>query len=214
MISIRKASLGMQILPYSCCILSGLHRCDMLLCIELPIPGALTTLLLAGGAQGNSCHSSEPGSSCCPHQTVVQQTTIPQRLGKPRTCCVQMPWEPGSLHGECQVHQPCTQWHAQIVSGDSDSALLLGRCKDKNPTHSLTKAQQSSRAMREYNTEGAIQMVLGHCFSGNSLAFLQLSCPAETLNKLLFPAVEEGHVLFFSPKQEKGGILPPLAPSD
>lgn len=147
MISIKKL-LRILILPYSCCIFPGFHGCDMLPCIEVPIPGTLTILLLAGGAQGNSCRSPKPGSSCCPHQTVAQQTTIPQRLGKPRACCVQMPREPGSLPGECQVHQLAHSDMPRLCQVTQTLLYRWGRCKDKNPAHSLTKAQQSSRAMR------------------------------------------------------------------
>lgn len=51
-------------------------------------------------------------------------------------------------------------------------------------------------------------MVLGHYLSGNLLACLQLSCPAEILNKPLFFQLLNKAMLFFQPQTGEGDILP------
>lgn len=120
-------SLGIQSLLYSCYIISVFHQCNIKPHTELPIPGTLTVLLFAAGAQGNSCSYPQPGSWHCPYQTRPWWQMMPQRLGKPRTCCLQPPWASGSLSGECQIHQPPHSWRVWILLDDSGSALSLGK---------------------------------------------------------------------------------------
>lgn len=75
------------------------------LTLRSPSQALLTALLFAGDALGNSSTYPQPGSWHCPYQTRPWWRIMPQRLRKPKTCCLQLSWASGSLSSEWQIHQ-------------------------------------------------------------------------------------------------------------